>query len=305
MNFWKKKKSVLIALLLVGCAYFCLHGHVETVEQHNRRIQEELQERQALLAELNTTGETTGKQQTTAAFVVPETASQEVSAGETGEDSNEEQTTQNMTQEESGAKQDAQTQSFAGEQLATERGSSQTATTVKTSEGSEAGSNLATGGETNTTGKMDTTKPQKTEATKPQKTETTSQQTTTESVEYRIVSIQIVCQSVIGNPDLKTDAKLPADGILLTETKIPIKKGETVADVLSYACNAYQISYQDRGSSYGAYIYAIGGLEEKQCGKFSGWKYKVNGEVISYACSSCELEENDRIVWYYATNYME
>ena len=56
---------------------------------------------------------------------------------------------------------------------------------------------------------------------------------------------------------------------------------------------------------HGAYISEIAGLKEKQCGKYSGWKYKVNGVVPGVACSSYELHENDVIEWYYAANYSD
>lgn len=84
-----------------------------------------------------------------------------------------------------------------------------------------------------------------------------------------------------------------------------MKKGQTVFDALDAACTDNQVKYVNQASGYGAYISEIAGLKEKQCGKYSGWKYKVNGVVPGVACSSYELHENDVIEWYYAANYSD
>lgn len=153
-----------------------------------------------------------------------------------------------------------------------------------------------------------TKKEQTTESTTTQ-TQTSSQEenttqkkntpTTTEESEYIVVSILISCEKAVGHKDLKEDVSLPKQGVFL-DTKTVVKKGETVFEALQNACADNQISCVSQNSSYGAYVSAIGGLAEKDCGKYSGWKYKVNGVVGTKTCSNYVLKENDEILWYYA-----
>lgn len=117
--------------------------------------------------------------------------------------------------------------------------------------------------------------------------------------EYILVNVKIVCDSVVNHPDLSTSAKLPANGIILQE-KTAIKKGETVFDALKAVCTDYGISYTNRGPASSAYVTSIGGLAEKECGKYSGWKYKVNGAVSGKSCGAHKLNNNDVVEWYFA-----
>lgn len=43
----------------------------------------------------------------------------------------------------------------------------------------------------------------------------------------------------------------------------------------------------------------INHLYEFDCGKESGWMYKVNGWFPNYGCSACKVENGDDIVWCY------
>ena len=156
-----------------------------------------------------------------------------------------------------------------------------------------------TAGNSQTTQKV-TQKATQNDGTQPQ---TTTEEKTQEK-EYFAVSIKISCEKVLNHPDLNTTASLPQDGIIL-ETRTAVKKGQTVFDALDAACMDNQVEYVNQASGYGAYISEIAGLKEKQCGKYSGWKYKVNGVVPGVACSSYELHENDVIEWYYAANYSD
>lgn len=119
--------------------------------------------------------------------------------------------------------------------------------------------------------------------------------------EYIMVTVRISCDSVLDNPELSTAATLPSDGVLI-ETKTVVKKGETVYDALKAVCTDHGISYTSRGSSSSAYIVSIGGLSEKECGKYSGWKYKVNEIVSGKGCGAYKLSQNDVVEWYYATS---
>ena len=74
-------------------------------------------------------------------------------------------------------------------------------------------------------------------------------------------------------------------------------EGATVYDALC----ALGLSVNARGSSYGTYVSAIGGLAEKQYGGTSGWMYSVNGTTPMTACSNYVLSNGDNVVWYYVT----
>lgn len=74
-------------------------------------------------------------------------------------------------------------------------------------------------------------------------------------------------------------------------------KGATVYDALC----ALGLSVNARGTSYGTYVAAIGGLAEKEHGGTSGWMYSVNGVAPNTACSNYVLHNGDSVVWYYVT----
>ena len=74
-------------------------------------------------------------------------------------------------------------------------------------------------------------------------------------------------------------------------------KGATVYDALC----ALGLSVNARGSQYGTYVAAIGGLAEKEHGGTSGWMYSVNGVSPNVACSGYQLSDGDNVVWYYVT----
>lgn len=74
-------------------------------------------------------------------------------------------------------------------------------------------------------------------------------------------------------------------------------EGATVYDALC----ALGLSVNARGSSYGTYVAAIGGLAEKEHGSTSGWMYSVNGVTPNTACSNYVLSNGDNVVWYYVT----
>ena len=74
-------------------------------------------------------------------------------------------------------------------------------------------------------------------------------------------------------------------------------KGATAYDTLC----ALGLSVDARGSSFGTYVAAIGGLAEKEHGGTSGWMYSVNGVAPNTACSNYVLSNGDSVVWYYVT----
>ena len=105
------------------------------------------------------------------------------------------------------------------------------------------------------------------------------------SQESNYVTVTVsVTSSAVGNP--------VSSGGTFT-----FNKGATVYDALC----ALGLSMDARGTSYGTYVAAIGGLAEKEHGGTSGWMYSVNGATPNTACSNYILKNGDTVVWYYVT----
>lgn len=105
------------------------------------------------------------------------------------------------------------------------------------------------------------------------------------SQESNYVTVTVsVTSSAVGNP--------VSSGGTFT-----FNEGATVYDALC----ALGLSVNARGSSYGTYVSAIGGLAEKQYGGTSGWMYSVNGTTPMTACSNYVLSNGANVVWYYVT----
>lgn len=100
---------------------------------------------------------------------------------------------------------------------------------------------------------------------------------------YVTVTVSVT-SSAVGNP--------VSSGGLFT-----FNKGATAYDALC----ALGLSVDARGSSFGTYVAAIGGLAEKEHGGTSGWMYSVNGVAPNTACSNYVLSNGDSVVWYYVT----
>ena len=153
--------------------------------------------------------------------------------------------------------------------------------------------------------------PSQTPEEKPATTPSTKPATTTEVTpkpepvpEKKTCTITISCESVLSHMDQLTAGKescVPANGYILSAKTLEFNEGETVFDVLVRACKSAGIqleySYSPVYGSY--YIEGIHNLYEFDCGKSSGWKYKVNGTFPNYGCSSYELSSGDKIVWTY------
>lgn len=114
------------------------------------------------------------------------------------------------------------------------------------------------------------------------------------------VTIAIDCKTILDNlDDLNPGYKeyLPQNGIILDTISLKIKKDNTVLDVLKTVDQNYKLNLKTRKSSFGIYVYGIGNIEEKVCGKTSGWMYSVNGSFPGKSASSYRLKEGDKIKW--------
>ena len=88
---------------------------------------------------------------------------------------------------------------------------------------------------------------------------------------------------------------VPQNGIILSETKAEIKKGDTVYDVFAEVCKENGVLF----SANMGYVEGINNIYEMDFGDNSGWIYFVNGESPSVGCASYELADGDKIEWHY------
>lgn len=100
---------------------------------------------------------------------------------------------------------------------------------------------------------------------------------------YVTVTVSVT-SSAVGNP-------------VSSSGTFTFNEGATAYDALC----ALGLSVNARGTSYGTYVAAIGGLAEMEHGGKSGWMYSVNGTTPMTACSNYVLSNGDNVVWYYVT----
>lgn len=117
------------------------------------------------------------------------------------------------------------------------------------------------------------------------------------------VTISISCSTAVNNPELKPGISLPSDGIILSTCSVTVNKGDTVYAAFEKACSNSGIKYEFTGTvpMKSIYISSIAGLAQMDCGRYSGWKYSVNGKEPSVGCSMYTLSDGDVIDWHYTT----
>lgn len=121
------------------------------------------------------------------------------------------------------------------------------------------------------------------------------------------VTITIACHTALRSDALPeaVRAVLPESGVILGGLKTVISDGETVWEVLQRACREQGVALEAEWTpAYNtAYVQGIGHLYEFDCGRGSGWLYRVNGEVPSVGCSVYALRPGDRIEWLYTCDF--
>lgn len=149
--------------------------------------------------------------------------------------------------------------------------------------------------------KDNTTQKQQSETQKPEQTDNTERETEKQSV---TVTIEVTCKNALSYVSTAQNGEelnlnLPKSGYIIETESLTLKKGATVFDALSSVCssNGVSLKYQNK-----AYIQSIGGLAEMDCGRSSGWMYRVNGESPMKGASKYTLSDGDRIEWYYVTS---
>ena len=81
--------------------------------------------------------------------------------------------------------------------------------------------------------------------------------------------------------------------------RLELDSGATVYDALVAIGTKANITIGAQNSSYGVYVYGIGGIN---AGGSAGWMYSVNGAVSMVGAASYVLTANDTIRWF-CVNY--
>ena len=108
------------------------------------------------------------------------------------------------------------------------------------------------------------------------------------------VILTIRCDKVAGKAD-----HIPADGVILAETAMPIASGDTVYTILTDAARAHGIHMEASGANGLMYVNGIGNIYEFDFGDLSGWVYMVNSASASVGCDQLALKDGDRVEFHY------
>lgn len=115
-------------------------------------------------------------------------------------------------------------------------------------------------------------------------------------------TLTIECTAVLENmSSLKAghEKYVPDDGYILSNKKMTVSKGDTVYDVLKEACSENGIRLTASNSTFGIYVSGINNIDEKDCGKNSGWTYWVNGNMPMVTCGKYTVNNGDEIKFSY------
>lgn len=139
--------------------------------------------------------------------------------------------------------------------------------------------------------KTSATNAKKITTTHSQKVTTQEHKTTQETKKEEYCEFLISCKTVLSHKDdLQSNYQVPAGGKIF-EKKMKIKEEDTVMDILKRTGVELDISK--------GYVAGIDGLYEFDCGKNSGWMYRVNGKFPNYMAGKCTLHDGDKVEWLY------
>lgn len=151
-----------------------------------------------------------------------------------------------------------------------------------------------------TTAKAVTTAKATTTSAATKKAATTTTTTTTAST--LTCTVEIECKQILNNMDKLSaghEAYVPANGIIMSTCTVTVANGSSVYDALKIACSKNGVSINAQNSAYGTYIAGFNNLDEKDCGKQSGWLYSVNGKNPPKSCDKYTVSNGDVIVFSY------
>lgn len=94
-----------------------------------------------------------------------------------------------------------------------------------------------------------------------------------------------------------------ADAELLCEKTTAYTDGMTAFDAFKAVCEGEEIEYTASDSGYGTYVSAVAGLAEGADGGWSGWTYKVNGEMPMDGIGDHTLSGGDLVSVMYTRDF--
>ena len=122
----------------------------------------------------------------------------------------------------------------------------------------------------------------------------------TESAENIQFSISIDCSKISENMDVIENEAIkdliPEDGIIFAEAAIGTANSGSIMDATIEFCKAMHLSYDD---SQG-YITMLADISAGDCGGWSGWLVKINGEFPQVGADEIDLNNGDKIEWIYS-----
>ena len=123
-------------------------------------------------------------------------------------------------------------------------------------------------------------------------------------------TLSVKCDEVLSNMDMLKENKkeiIPPNGIIYPEQKIKFSEGESAFDILKRELTEKSIHLEFvKTPGYDSmYIEGIGNLYEFDCGEYSGWLYKINGEKMTYGCSKYLLKNGDKVEFLYTCNFLK
>lgn len=86
---------------------------------------------------------------------------------------------------------------------------------------------------------------------------------------------------------------------MILNESLTVSGDKSVFDILKTALEKNGLTIDARGD----YIKSIGGLGEGDCGKSSGWMYRVNGEFPNKSCGRYVPGDGDQIEFIYSVEY--
>jgi hypothetical protein len=94
-------------------------------------------------------------------------------------------------------------------------------------------------------------------------------------------------------------------GVILPKSKVIIKNGDTVLDVLLKSAKDHHFDVEYSGSGAMAYIEGIYNLYEFDYGPKSGWNFKINGSIVNKSSDMVKVKIDDYIEWIYSEDFTE
>ncbi len=116
--------------------------------------------------------------------------------------------------------------------------------------------------------------------------------------------LSVRCDDILNNMEKISENKrdfIPENGIILSERIVYFSEGESAFDILKKELkdNHIPMEFVQNPMYQSAYIEGIAHIYEFDCGSTSGWVYTVNGKKPNYGCSKYQLQNGDKVEFFY------